>query len=129
MFDLSKVEANKNICISQTFAAAAGDFSQRFYIPFQPDYMVVRGLNVSTTLAQDTYRVTFNGDVIASFSVDNVTAITNFTHPIFVKINGPLSDVHFQILNSAGAIVTIAGALALHLDFVKFKVEKHQHIF
>ena len=141
--DLSIIEANKNILIFKSFSVAASSFSQNLYVPFTPDYVIVRGVTYAANngdVAQTAYLIYTDlvSDHIGSFSINDLSAggpgfqkeSISIQQPLYFKLMKPVSsDFTFTIKNSLTTPANLNGALAIHLEFIKLKSQKPQVIY
>lgn len=139
--DFTKIEANYNETVYFDFATPATSFQYNLYCPFTPDYLIVRGNNyfpiTADTPAMNIIYSDLVGKHIGSFQINilNGNGLSNFgidkTQILYFKMNKPIQGTYtFSFFGQASSTtpVTLAGAIAIHLEFVKFKSEKPQVI-
>lgn len=135
--DLSTLEANQNIVATTDFTGPLATFSKNFKIEFTPDYVICRGISYTPFGADvlGTYLVYCDliQGYVGSFNINQPAAGQTTSYPTIQNIIHLLkrpvtSDYTFSVHTINKTVATLAGQLAVHLDFIKFKAVRPQLI-
>ncbi len=149
--DLSIIEAIHPVTILNP-PSARNNFNQNLYVPFVPDFVIVKSItyssriadlniaggdynkfvNISTNLINDSASIgsfdvhTSTYDGIADYG----TSSTWHNVPLLFKLNKQVQgSYNFSFRDASNNSTTLNGDIAIHLEFIKVKVDKQQKFY